>query len=121
MSATESRAAHGARQSLFRDVNERIRAIAHETGAQGGREVDFICECVDDLCAERVLLTVDEYERLRSQARCFAVAPGAGHVEAEIERVVSTHERYWVVEKLGEAGRVAEQLDPRGGSNGQPD
>jgi hypothetical protein len=34
-------------------------------------------------------------------------------VISDIERVVERHERYWVVEKLGEAAEVSEALDDR--------
>jgi hypothetical protein len=32
----------------------------------------------------------------------------------EVERVLARYERYWVVEKLGEAADVTEALDERG-------
>ena len=41
------------------------------------------------------------------------VAPAEMHVVPEVERVVEQRERYWVVEKQGEAAEVAEELDIR--------
>jgi hypothetical protein len=35
------------------------------------------------------------------------------HVVPDVERVVEKRERYWVVEKLGEAAVAAEELDIR--------
>ena len=54
-------AALGARtQSLFRDVNERVREI-NATFADFVPLGDWICECADNGCAERIALTTAEY------------------------------------------------------------
>jgi hypothetical protein len=55
-----------------------------------------------------VRLTQAEYEAVRTDPRRFLVAPG-NVSDPEIERVVEKDERYWVVEKVGAAGRVAEE------------
>jgi hypothetical protein len=62
---------------------------------------------------ERITLTLDEYEGLRAEPNTFAVAPSEGHVFPEVESVVAQTERYWVVEKIGAAGRLAASRDPR--------
>jgi hypothetical protein len=106
----ESRA--GRNQSLFREINERMKelnagfSLASPTG-------DWVCECANDACSERIELTPQEYEALRCDGTCFAVAPAEAHVFTDAERVVERLERYWVVEKTGEAGAVAAELDPR--------
>jgi CheY-like chemotaxis protein len=56
-------------------------------------------------------MTVDEYETIRSEPAHFAVIPG--HEILECEQVVARHDWYLVVEKFGEAGRVADADDPR--------
>ena len=48
------------------------------------------------------------YEELRANPVHFAVASAEMHVVPEVERVVEKRERYWGVEKLGEAAEVAE-------------
>jgi hypothetical protein len=48
---------------------------------------------------------------VRSSGRRFIVVPG--HVDAVAEKVVTEHDEYVVTEKLGEAGDLAEKLDPR--------
>jgi len=58
-------------------------------------------------------MTVAEYEAVRADPTHFLIAPSPEHVEAEIERIVARHERYWVLEKVGVAGEVAEDLDDR--------
>ena len=107
------RAARAARnQSLYREVNERVEAInaAFDSLLPLG---DWICECANEGCVERLALTHEEYETLRSKGTRFAVAAGDAHVFADVERVVERHERYWVVEKVGVAAELAESVDPR--------
>ena len=107
------RATRAARnQSLYREVNERVQAIneAFDSLLPLG---DWICECAKEDCSERIFLTHEEYEALRANATWFAVLPSDEHVFYDVERVVDRHERYWVVEKLGVAAEVAEQVNPR--------
>ena len=109
----EERAALGARsQCLFRDVNERVREINHAFGTVIPLG-DWMCECARDECTDRIALTHEEYEALRGDAKRFAVAPSDDHVVHDIEDVVERTERYWVVEKNGEAGELAARVDPR--------
>lgn len=94
---------------LFREVNERLEELGRRTGtAEDG--VDFVCECADETCVQRIRLTLPEYERLRSDPRQFAVRPGH---EQPIERIVADRGRYRVVAKAGVAGEIAEDADPR--------
>ena len=95
-------------EALFRNVNERIAESAERFGA---KESDFVCECADEDCTERVRLSLGEYERLRANPRFFVVR--TGHEEERIERVVSDRGRYRVVEKVGAPGELAEDTDPR--------
>lgn len=113
--------ARGARtQSLFRDVNERVREINAAFG-----EVlplsEWICECADDTCTQRMGLTQAEYELVRANPTRFAVLPSDEHFYSDIERLVEQNERYWVVEKFGVAGDLAAKIDPRRvGLRGRP-
>ena len=58
-------------------------------------------------------LTLDQYDRLRSEPTQFAVA--LGHESPEIEEVVFVADTYQVVRKQGEAAAIAENRDPRDG------
>jgi hypothetical protein len=97
-------------QTLFRTINERARElndcfrIFTEVG-------DWVCECSDRTCIERLPMTVSEYELLRSSGDRFAVAPG--HEVPENEAVVERHEHYVVVASLGAGGALAVARDPR--------
>ena len=98
-----------ANEVMFREVNERIRDVAARVGAlDSGPE--FLCECADEDCTERIRLSPDEYESLRAEPRRFVVL--RGH-ETDVERVVADRGRYLIVEKVGEAGEIAERTDPR--------
>lgn len=102
-------------ENAFRSINEKIEDLGEELLGQdrGERPYDFVCECHDVECTERVVLTVSEYEAVRDSGRRFVVAPSPEHVDMAIENVVDMSSRYWVVEKTDEAGEVAEAADPR--------
>jgi len=94
-------------EALFRDVNE---TFVDEPADPGDRQLVY-CECPDSACVEEIALTVIEYEAVRGNPRRFIIRPG--HVQPEIETVVARHDGYWVVEKQGRAGSIAEATDPR--------
>jgi hypothetical protein len=64
-------------------------------------------------CNLLIELTPAEYERVRACGRRFLLAPG--HEIPDVEVVVLREPGYLVVEKVGDAGRVAERTDPRDG------
>lgn len=70
----------------------------------------MFCECGRLECRERVGMTVAEYEGVRARATTFVIAPG--HAILEVESVVETTERFQVVEKEGDAARVAIETEP---------
>jgi hypothetical protein len=112
-SVEPERAGRGARtQSLFRDVNERVRAI-NQAFSPVVPLGDWICECSNQACSERIGLTLEEYEAIRSDPTRFAVAPDGSHVDLAIEDVVVENGRFRVVEKKGLAADLATSVDPR--------
>jgi hypothetical protein len=111
--AVEARAARN--ESLFREINERIEASNAAHHWVDPPYADWVCECADEGCSAPVQLTVEEYEAVRANPAHFLVTPSDEHVSSEVEEIVHRHERYWVVEKLGDAGDVSEELDPRSG------
>ena len=109
---TDSRAARiGQNQALYREVNERVREINEAFDALPVG--DWICECANDECFETIEMTHEEYEAVRAGEKRFFVKPDDAHLVPEAEVVVERHDRYWVVEKIGVAGAVAERQDPR--------
>jgi hypothetical protein len=74
--------------------------------ANGGSADTFICECVRVDCGGVLDLSIGEYARVRSHPRRFVVLPV--HQEPAVGSAVEVHPGYVVVEKRGEARRIAE-------------
>ena len=109
--ASDPRQERAARnESLFRDVNERIKSTASNISPMF---TEFMCECADDSCFEHVSLTSEEYSSVRKMGPVFFIVR-PGHEAADIERVVGGEaERFEIVEKQDVAAEVATELDPR--------
>ena len=112
MDTTAERVARN--ESAFRDANERIEAAAD--GMTHLDEIPFICECPIQTCTEIVRLTREEYEQVRSEGNWFWVV--SGHEIAtvdgvEIARVQDRRDGFTIMKKIGEAGAVAQELNPR--------
>jgi hypothetical protein len=98
-------------------VNERIEEL--DAGKPSSmfeelrvsKSIDVACECMNEMCTERVTMTLAEYEEVRSDSNSFFVIPG--HDVPEVEEVVRREEQYVVVRKLGAGALVAEKLDRR--------
>jgi hypothetical protein len=96
-------------EAVFREVNDRIEDIATEFGVPD--EASFVCECGDADCTQMLHMTLREYNEVRRDGRSFVILPG--HEDPTIEKVVARNGRFSVVEKVGEAGHIADALDPR--------
>ena len=90
-------------QALYRSVNERIKDAGRELGGPD-HPYEFICECSDLSCSERITATLREYEAVRARADRFLLLDG--HEVADVERVVDRNSRFLTVEKIGEAKRA---------------
>jgi hypothetical protein len=101
----------GRNENVFRDVNERLRAIG-EGFSLVAEQAEFICECGNSACVEQIKMPLSEYERIRSDPKWFLLAKG--HEERDYERVVFEGEGWACVEKHpgGPAGLAISQ-DPR--------
>jgi hypothetical protein len=95
---------------IFREVNERVRAIAAAHGADD-HVYEFYCECSNADCTFQVRASLADYEAVREDPARFLIAPA--HALPEIEVIVERSDEWWVVEKVGEAAELAEELDPR--------
>jgi len=98
----------GVNESVFREVNERIEELGEEFDASS---LEFVCECSDPACNERVSISLAAYEAVRAHPDRFLLLPG--HQQLDVERLVEEHDQYLVVEKHGQAGEIAEDSDPR--------
>ena len=106
MTTSEKRLAMN--EALFRETNERLEERLHESVGEEAR-LEIICECGNLECTERIVLSREEYEAVRSDPSQFAVVPG--HVIVDVEEVVGRTERFEIVRKQGVASEVAEFLD----------
>jgi len=96
-------------ESLFRNVNERIAEASERFDSS---EAEFLCECADAECAERLEVPLEEYEQVREDGTTFLLNPE--HVQPEVERVVERRRGYAIVRKVDDAvARLARQLNPR--------
>lgn len=96
-------------EALFREVNERVKELAHQLGPSVPYE--FLCECANADCTFRLELSIQVYESIRADPRQFVVLPN--HYTPEVEELVLQEADYWIVRKTGEAGALVEDLDPR--------
>ncbi len=102
-------------ETLFRGVNERVAEVNQRFRTVYGEPDElweFLCECGNEGCLERVELTREEYEAVRSHPTHFAIVPG--HESQAVERIVEENERYAVAEKLEGEEQRALETDPRG-------
>lgn len=95
--------------ALFRAANEKIR-VAAETFATTVERVPFICECAEERCVELVRLDLEQYREIRSNRRWFLNVPGHEAAARGWGEVVATRDAYVIVEKLGLAGEIVEEL-----------
>jgi hypothetical protein len=103
-------------EALYREVNERMNALAEDLNARGvveGEELgEYFCECGRDDCTEKIRMTRAEYEAVRAASpRRFAIKPE--HLIPDVERVVSQNERFAVVEKLVGEPELVDEHNPR--------
>src|SRR5262245_18128061 len=94
----------GENEAMWRQINEL------SPPDEGGRNLVF-GECGLVTCTERVSMTAQEYENVLSSPTTFVVS--LGHELPDVEHVISSNERFRVVDKEGEAAAVAARTDPR--------
>ncbi len=100
-------------EALFREVNERVSDVSTEWTANGtGLEaLGLVCECGRETCTEILSIPRAAYEDVRANGARFVLVPG--HEIEDLEQLVERNDTYSVVEKVGEAKRYVEHLDPR--------
>jgi hypothetical protein len=101
------RAAHN--EEVFRQINEKIDEGAEQHHVAS--PLPFHCECGRLTCTDTIELEPSRYDQIASNPLHFIIKPE--HRVNAIERVISQHELYLVVEKVGEARREVEREHPR--------
>ena len=102
-------------EAAFRVANERM-ARWEERHADAADEL-YLCECAEQPCRQRIRLSRDEYESVRSDVRHFVVV--RGHVIPELETVVRSSRGYEVIEKPSALLDLLVETDPRHQQSGR--
>lgn len=96
-------------EMIFRRTNEKIGDSLDELDAQHieeghpelirteDLELQFRCECSDENCSERILMTMSTYDKIHRNRDTFIVKPS--HQVDPIEKVIQTTDTYFVVKK----------------------
>ena len=86
-----------ANQTAVCAENDRMQRLAVSFRFHPGQGVPFRCECADPGCSEIVMLSLEDYDRLRAHPNWFLIV--AGH-EDTVE-VVEEEDGHAIVEKVG--------------------
>lgn len=112
MEMNENQRRRAGNEAVFREVNERMETLQHTFAVTERLPLNIVCECDRLDCAERLTVSIETYEGVRSDSALFFVRPG--HEDNSVEDVVDTGGDYMVVRKRpGEPQEIAEQTDPR--------
>jgi hypothetical protein len=84
-------------EEILRGVNVHLEREAERRGKPDSALALVVCECAE-ACGGMMSMTFDEWEAIHQHRDRFAVAPG--HEAPAVERVLSSCDRYVVVEKL---------------------
>ena len=82
-------------EKLFREVNERVADIQSNFSAP---DPEWVCECGDETCFEKVIVPVEEYEQIRTHDDWFVIR--LGHQKPDVEKIVREDKAFLVVEKF---------------------
>jgi hypothetical protein len=102
----------GLNEALFRQVNEKIQEVGERSGAVEEEPLsEILCECGDEHCTEQLEISIAEYQRVRSDAALFIIAPG--HDAPSLEVVTVDADGYQVVSKRpGPPEQLARATEP---------
>ncbi|MCW2927814.1 MAG: hypothetical protein JWM86_1782 [Thermoleophilia bacterium] len=96
-------------ESRFRAMNERMTiAVEDFRGERSGGDFAVMCECAVSECDQDISISPQQYARVRSNPRWYVVLPD--HVLPATEEPVERFDGYWIIEKTGPGGDVAEEL-----------
>jgi hypothetical protein len=84
-------------QALFRGANDRVKEL-NEAFSLVSPLGEWICECANVGCIERIEMSLDAYEAVRLYEKRFFIAPSDEHFWPDVERVIEQTDGYWVVE-----------------------
>jgi anti-anti-sigma factor len=84
-------------EQTFRDYNNRRMQSEAIDATDDHEPIPFICECGSSDCIQSIMVTAAQFSEAHAAPNLFLVKPG--HVYPDLERVVSEHETFAIVEK----------------------
>jgi hypothetical protein len=109
-----------ANEVVFRRYNESVQQRLDELSKIAKSEdnssltdnadipIHFHCECSNEKCKERVILTLQKYKDCHKRRDHFVLRPG--HEVEEIEHVIANKGDYCIVEKYADPPETASKL-----------
>jgi endonuclease I len=109
-------------EAIFRELNQSLQKGVDEANAIAAEEgqepldfdpdapLHFFCECADENCQARILLSPNTYNEIHNDNRNFTIKPG--HQVPKIEDVVTKEHEYWIVTKHEEPPQLSDTLHP---------
>jgi hypothetical protein len=88
-------------EGIFRDANERLEQRFEEILEIDDGQLVPLCECPQLECTQTALLTLSEYERVRSASRQGLAV--LGHEDLSVEVVLERNDPFVMTEKFGRA------------------
>lgn len=97
-------------EAKFRQLNESLQKgfdQLQQTATEHGStqdvsppedEIYFLCECSDENCKERVLMTLERYTEIHKDRKQFVIVPG--HEVPAVETLLEREDGFDIVEKL---------------------
>ena len=82
-------------EKLFREVNERL---ADMQANFSGPDPEWVCECGDETCFEKVAVPIEDYQQIRAHGDWFVIK--LGHDKPDVEKIVRQDDGFVVVEKF---------------------
>ena len=75
------------------------RHFLGKSGGAPGVPILLLCECTHRMCDERIALTPEQYEPVRSSGARYAISPHGAHVDPSVDKIVERGPSHWVVER----------------------
>jgi hypothetical protein len=125
MSDTTSERRLAENEAVFRKLNEQVNVGFQETNrlAQEDNQLEFLvtvknddeplhfyCECADEHCTDRIILTMAEYQKIHKNRNRFIIVPG--HEVRSVEKVIEKKPAYTVVKKNQDPPENPKSLHP---------
>jgi hypothetical protein len=82
-------------EERFARANAQIETTAGSMELEG--PVPFLCECSDARCTKIIHLSLDSYRTAKADGAAFMLLPG--HIDANVERIVSEGDGFVLVKK----------------------